>query len=85
MPQSERSSIIIQFLRWLQGRCKAKNYPNIQECVKHIEIEITSMGATRKRAISYVKSCESAGLIHRYGLKFKISKDGENWLQKKIL
>jgi hypothetical protein len=56
----------------------------IAECIHHIEVEITDMGATKKRARAYIKSCDEAGLIYTHGLKFKVSKDGQNWLERKV-
>jgi len=87
MPQSERSQIIIEFLKWLAAKSRSKKHEGatIQECVQHIEVEITSMGATTKRALSYVKSCQKAGLLYTHGLKFRVSEVGKNWLEKKIL
>ena len=85
MPQSERSAIIKEFLKWMQARCRNNNGPTIQECVRFITLEVTEMGATTKRAKGYVESCARAGLIHTKGIRFVISKDGENWLKRKSL
>jgi predicted transcriptional regulator len=52
--------------------------------VKHIQVEITEMGAEEKRCQKYLKDCERAGLVHTDGLRFKITEEGKNWLQRKV-
>jgi hypothetical protein len=84
MPQSERSQIIIEFLRWLNAKGKKDRGATLKEAVHHIEVEITNMGATTKRSISYIKACERAGLIYTHGIKFRVTEDGKNWLKKKV-
>ena len=83
MPQSERSQIIKEFLRWLKAKTKHGG-ASYQECIRHIQVEITEMGAEEKRCKKYLKDCERAGLIYTSGLRFKISELGENWLQRKV-
>ncbi len=82
MPQSERSQIIKQFLRWIEAKSKDKG-ATLKECVRHIQVEITEMGAEEKRCKKYVKDCEEAGLIRREGLRFKITEKGKEWLARK--
>ena len=84
MPQSERSQIIKEFLKWIEAKSQ-KSGASLQECVYHIELEITDMGATKKKSADYVSSCVRAGLIDIHGLKFKITPEGKNWLQRKSL
>jgi len=83
MPQSERSEIIKQFLKWLEAKTK-QNGASRPECIRHIQIEITDMGAEEKRCEKYLKDCERAGLICVDGLKFKLTDAGKNWLQRKV-
>lgn len=82
MPQSERSQIIKEFLRWIEAKTK-QGGASLQECIKHIQVEITEMGAEEKRCKKYVRNCERIGLIHSIGFKFKITDDGRNWLKRK--
>ena len=44
MPQSERSQIIKAFLKWIEAKTK-KGGASLRECIKHIQVEITEMGA----------------------------------------
>ena len=83
MPQSERSKIIKELLRWLKAKTKGGGATRL-ECVRWIQLEVTEMGATPQRAMKYVKSCQNAGLITTHGLKFRLTKDGENWLKRKV-
>lgn len=84
MPQSERSEIIKESLRWLQAKSK-QGGALLLEFVSHIEAEVTVMGATRKRCLEYIKAMERAGLIRREGrrARIKITEEGKNWLQRK--
>lgn len=84
MPQSERSLIIKEFLKWLEAKSKG-NGATIQECVNFITIEVTEMGATTRKAKDYVEACHKAGLISPHGLKFKLTLEGKNWLNRKSL
>jgi len=83
IPQSERSQIIKAFLKWIEAKTK-KGGASLRECIKHIQVEITEMGAEEKRCKKYVKDCQKAGLIYTDGMKFKISDTGKNWLQRKV-
>jgi len=83
MPQSERSQIIKAFLRWIEAKTK-KGGASLGECIKHIQVEITEMGAEEKRCKKYVKDCQKAGLVYADGMKFKITDTGKNWLQRKV-
>jgi len=62
MPQSERSEIIKEFLSWLGAKTRQTGATR-QECIRHIQLEITNMGAEEKRCEKYLKDCEKAGLI----------------------
>jgi hypothetical protein len=84
MPQSERSTIIKEFLKWLEAKSKT-NGATLQECVTHLELEITQMGATKRKCADYVDACKRAKLICTDRLKFKITSEGKNWLQRKSL
>ena len=56
----------------------------LQQCVRHIQVEITEMGAEEKRCAKYLKDLEKNGLICTDSLKFKITEEGKNWLQRKV-
>jgi hypothetical protein len=83
MPQSERSQIIKEFLRWLEAKT-IRGGATLQECVRQIQVEITDMGAEEKRCQKYLKDCEKSKLICTEALKFKITEDGKNWLRRKV-
>ena len=83
MPQSERSKIMKEFLRWLEAKSKHGG-ASYRDCVRHIQVEITDMGAEEKRCQKYIKSLQDAGLIHTDRLKYKITDSGKNWLQRKV-
>ena len=82
MPQSERSQIIIDLLCWIEAKTK-RGGASYQECISHISLEITDMGAEEKRCKKYLKSCEKFGLIRREGFRFKITEKGKDWLRRK--
>ena len=82
MPQSERSQIIKEFLRWMEAKTK-QGGASIRASVRHIQVEITEMGAEEKRCHKYLKDCQRAGLIAQKGLKFIITDEGKSWLQRK--
>ena len=84
MPQSERSVIIKKFLKWLEAKSKDRGAYR-QECIRHIQVEISEMGATSRRANDYIEDCKTAGLLYADGLRFKITSEGKNWLQRKSL
>ena len=85
MPQSERSKIIIDFLKWLQAKGRSsKGGASLQECVYHITVEITNMGATQRRAIDYLRATREANLVYARGSLFRLTSEGENWLKRKV-
>lgn len=84
MPQSERSQIIKEMLRWIQAKSK-KNGATLREIIEYTELEISEMGATHRAIKGYVKSLDDRGLIQSKGLTFTITSKGENWLERKFL
>lgn len=84
MPQSERSQIIKEILKWLEAKSKRKG-ATMQEIIDHTQLEISEMGATTKTIKGYVRSLSRNGLIQNKGLRFTITPKGENWLQRKFL
>jgi len=83
MPQTERSRIIIDFLRWLDAKTKTGG-ATLSEAVYHITVEVTAMGATQRRAIDYLHSCTNAKLVYTRGARFLLTEAGKNWLKRKV-
>jgi hypothetical protein len=80
MPQAERTQNIVKFLRWLRDVQETATRAQI---VSYIKVEVTSMGATERTAVSYLEDCGHYGLIESAGShgKFKISAAGKKWLE----
>jgi len=83
MPQSERSRIIIEFLRWLAAK-SVKKGATLTECVKVIQTDISKMGASKKTCAGYIEACAENGLISTEAFHFKITQKGKDWLKTKI-
>jgi len=83
LPQSERANIIKDFLKWLEAKTKLGG-ASYRECIRHIQVEITDMGAEEKRCNKYIKSLLDTGLVHTDRLKYKLTDSGKNWLQRKV-
>lgn len=84
MPQSERSQIIKEMLKWLQAKSK-KNGATLKEIIDHTQLEISEMGATSRTIKGYVRSLTRNGLIQTKGVRFIITSKGQNWLERKFL
>lgn len=82
MPQSERSYIIKELLKWLEAKTKTRGASRI-EIIKHLQLEITEFGCTRKRAEEYLKSCMDLGFISLSpkGPRFIVTDACKNWLR----
>jgi hypothetical protein len=80
MPQAERTQNIVKFLRWLRDVQETATRGQI---VSYIKVEVTSMGATERTAISYLEDCGHYGLIEIVGShgRFRISAAGKKWLE----
>jgi len=74
MPQSERSLIMLQAKSKTRGASRT-------EIITHIQVEITEMGASRKKCEEYLKSCLDLGFIYIERLRFKTTEACKNWLQ----
>ena len=83
MPQAERAETIKEFLRWLEAKSK-RGGASTQECIKHLQTEITQMGAKKQTCHSYIVDCLRVGFICEDKLKFKLTEEGKNWLQRKV-
>jgi len=80
MPQAERTQNIIKLLVWLRDVQESATRAQV---ISYIKVEVTSMGATERTAISYLEDCGHYGLIEESpgGRKFKISNAGRKWLE----
>lgn len=83
MPQAERAEIIKEFLKWLEAKSK-KGGATRGECIRHIQTELTDMGAEPQRCMKYILACCQVNFIQIDGLKYRLTEDGKNWLQRKI-
>ena len=84
MPQSERSQIIKQILRWLEARERSKTSPKILEAKRYIESEICEMGAAPRTVGSYLARLEAHGFIREVHGCLLCTQTGKNWLEKKV-
>jgi len=84
MPQSERSQIMKELLRWLHAKSKSSNGARTGEILTHVMSEISSLGATKRAARSYIETLAQLGFIRVYRLKWKLTSKGENWLKRKL-
>jgi len=81
LPQAERTQNIIKLLMWLRD---VQESATRSQVISYTKVEITSMGATERTAISYLEDCGHYGLVeesadHR---RFKISVAGKKWLER---
>ena len=63
MPQSERSQIMKQLLRWLDAKTTKDNGASTGQTIKHVMSEISTLGATERRAQNYIETLSKLGLI----------------------
>lgn len=82
MPQSERSQIMKELLRWVNAKSK-KNGATTSEILHHCMSEITSLGASERTVQNYIRTLNDLGLIAIYRLKWKTTDKGQNWLKRK--
>ena len=84
LPQSERSQNIKELLKWIEAKSKRKG-ATLQEIVSYTQREICEMGASQRTILDYIRSLERARFIHTEGLRFLITEQGKNWLERKFL
>ena len=82
MPQSERTQIMTELLRWLRAKSKSSG-ATTTEIMRHTITEITSLGASERTARAYIETLAKLNFISIYRLKWKITSKGENWLDRK--
>jgi len=73
-----------ELLKWLDAKSKKSNGASTSEILKHVMSEISSLGATRRTARSYIETLSELGFIRIYRLKWKLTDKGENWLKRKL-
>ena len=83
MPQSERSQIMKELLRWLSAKSKKSGGASTQSIIHHCISEITDLGTTERTVQKYIRTLNLLGLISLYRLKWKTTAQGENWLNRK--
>lgn len=81
MPQSERSQIMKEMLRWLDAKSKSGAGASRSQIINHIVVDITELGCTKARAQGYLKTAISLGFISLHRLKYKTTPICKNWLQ----
>jgi len=82
MPQAERTHNIIKLLKWFRD---VQATATRGQVIAYTKMEITSMGATERTAISYLEDCGHYGLIETmrdHPGRFKISNAGKKWLER---
>ena len=84
MPQSERSQVMTDLLRWLSAKTKKDRGARGSEIQHHVIAEITSLGATKRTAMGYVDTLQRMGFVTLRGSKYITTQTGENWLEKKV-
>jgi len=73
-----------ELLRWLDAKAKKGSGAGTGDILKHIMSEISSLGATKRTARSYIETLSELGFIHQYRLKWKLTDRGKNWLKRKL-
>lgn len=81
MPQSERSQILKELLRWLHAKTVKDGGASRSEIIHFVMVDITELGCTKRRAEAYLQEIVSLGFVSIYRLKFKTTKVCENWLE----
>ena len=86
MPQSERSQIMKELLSWLDAKSKGKGKgATLKEIIHHTQLEITDLGASNRTIRGYIRDLLRTQLIHTDGLRFMVTEEGKNWLERKFL
>jgi predicted transcriptional regulator len=79
MPQSERSKILMELLKWLASRDDEATTAAIHAQVRN---EITQLGATAKTIENYIHDLDHAGFIEYKHPFWRIIKSGRDWLDR---
>ena len=72
-----------QLLRWLDAKSKKGDGATTSEIIHHCIQEITELGASERTVQGYISTLNSLGLIRIYRLKWKLTEEGKNWLERK--
>jgi len=79
MPQSERSEILKQLLKWLVSLEKGATAAEIRQ---HVKCGITELGASDNTIRKYIEDLKGAGLIEYEHPFWKVTKFGRDWLDE---
>jgi putative NADPH-quinone reductase len=79
MPQSERSSIIKQLMKWLATQ---ENGTTVSAILTHVKWEITEGGASDATIKKYIEDLQKAGHIVYKHPFWKVSAHGREWLER---
>lgn len=79
MPQSERSNILKELLKWISSQENGATLAAIHAQVRN---EITQLGATAKTIESYVYELHRASFIEYKPPYWRITKSGKEWLER---
>ena len=81
MPQSERSQIIIELLKWIRDVKTATR----SQIINYIRLEATALGSSSRTAVKYFEDLGHFHLIElipRSTARWRITSDGESWLAR---
>jgi len=87
MPQSERSQIIKDMLRWCLAYEKLNGKgPKYRNIISHVRREISEMGANIRTIKGYIRACQDEGLLGPIDSlnRIVVTQTGKNWLEKKV-
>jgi predicted transcriptional regulator len=82
MPQSERSEVIQDLMTWLEAKSKTRGATH-KEIIHHVQVNITSMGATPRTCENYIRDLLNAKLIESKDLRWKVTKEGHDWIKRR--
>jgi hypothetical protein len=79
MPQSERSDILKQLIKWLATQ---ENGATVQAMLQYTKWEITEGGATDNAIIKYIEDLSKARIIEYNHPFWKVTQFGKEWLER---
>jgi hypothetical protein len=82
MPQSERANVLKEIVRWLITQEKGAT---IQALRTHIKWEITEGGATDTTIKKYIQDLSDAKVIEFQAPFWRVTNNGEMWLDRHCL
>ncbi len=83
MPQQERSHNLLKMLKYLRSlKLEGKSGASTGGLKAHTRNEITELGATDKTIENYIETLKNAGLIDYSHPYWRITKAGEDFLER---